>query len=206
MSIIQKQFCFLIIVFLMVVFFWGDPLVAQQNPKERFEIGLFGGFGVLQGIGDSAYANTWNYWGSFMDINEVTQVKFDKKKPFFLGASFTYNISSQFGLQIIAGYHKTNVPNSANFSYSWSVNSDRYSRDLLWVDNGKISSIPLSLNLLKRFYFGKFQIKASGGVTLYMNSFQANSSMGMGDAFSVRYIVGIEPNVYSWDVDYIIAQ
>ena len=38
-----------------------------------------------------------------------------------------------------------------------------------------------------------------------MNSFQANSSMGMGDAFSVRYIVGIEPNVYSWDVDYIDA-
>jgi hypothetical protein len=156
--------------------------LAQSN-QPPFEFNLFGGYALTSVKGSTFYGNTWSsYFGQFNPINETTTIDLKSKNGVFFGGGFSFFFSPTFGLQMSAGFLKSDVPNTSNFQFSFRKVSDGQTStdNFAWFGTGTLHTIPISLNLIAKFGNGRIAGYVSAGPTLYLNSFEAASSFGFG--------------------------
>jgi len=186
----KKPFLGLLILLVLTFSAFG-----QSEFKPRFELHAMGGYGLSQFKGDSVYSYEWSY-ELLQSVMEDTVVSAKAQGGFFLtgGASFFFH--PNFGIQIGGGYSSFNVTTTGSFTFAWQsteasgVNTEEAS----WVGDGKMTSVPLYLNIVGKFRLDRVNVFLTAGPTLYLNSFEANSFVGFGDT----YYTIIEPYAYQW--------
>jgi len=168
---------------------------AQNEFLPRFELHAVGGYGLSQFKGDSIYSYEWNYM-LLQSVKEVTLVSMKAQGGLFLtgGASFFFH--PNFGIQIGGGYFSSNVPNTGSFTFAWQSTEDPsvITEEATWNGDGKMTTIPLFLNIVGKFRLDMVNVFLTAGPTLYLNSFESNSFVGFGDS----YYTIILPYEYQW--------
>ncbi|MDD8027313.1 MAG: outer membrane beta-barrel protein [Acidobacteriota bacterium] len=157
-------------------------LASAQAPTSRwpFEIGIYGA--LTDG------ANTWTEtWGrswykyNLSEVEEWSDIEAAYKISLGAGAFATWYFTPHFGIQIGAATQTTTTPTTSylEFAWMWSDEVDNL-KSRTWEGTGRITSTPFSLNLVYRL--GEDSIKGvfSAGVSLFQNTYQANSNLGYG--------------------------
>lgn len=168
---------------------------AQYGPFPRFEFNVMGGYGLAQFKGDSMYSNDWNF-NYLQYVKEDTTLSMKAGNAVFFTGGLSYFFHPNVGIQIGAGYFSSKVPitGAFAFSYKWTTSSTVYNESKDWGGDGKLSTVPLYLNLIGKFRMNMVDIFVTAGPTLYLNSYEANSFVGYGD--SLYYTVYIYPYYY----------
>jgi len=168
---------------------------AQYGPFPRFEFSVMGGYGLAQFKGDSVYSDNISFHLlEYMKPDTTLSMKADNSVFFTGGISFFFH--PNVGVQLGGGYFSSKVPitGSFAFAYKWTTYSSVYNESKNWDGDGKLSTIPLYLNLIGKFRMNAVDIFVTAGPTLYFNSFEANSFVGLGD--SLYYSIYIYPYTY----------
>jgi hypothetical protein len=149
--------------------------------QKKFELSLYGGYALTQVDGQSNYTRTWSfYWVD--SVTETTNITGKSPGAGSIGASFAYFFTPNFGIQLSGEFllkGKTPMKSHFNYDYTW-YDGDSYNETADWEGTGGLSSIPLSLDLVGRFGDGTIGGSVSAGATLFMNSFEADSAIGLG--------------------------
>jgi opacity protein-like surface antigen len=180
---------------LLILLALSLAVLAQNEFLPRFELHGTAGYGLSQFKEDSIYSYEWSYM-LLQSVKEDTLVSMKGEGGFFLtgGASFFFH--PNFGIQIGGGYFSSNVPNTGSFTFAWQSTEDprATTEEATWKGDGKMTTIPLYLNLVGKFKMDMVNVFLTAGPTLYFNSFEANSFVGFGDS----YYTIIEPYLYQW--------
>jgi opacity protein-like surface antigen len=182
-------FAFALILFLSFFAF------AQNVTWPRFEFNVMGGYGLAQFKGDFVYSDNISFqYLQYMKPNTTLSMKADNNAFFTGGFSFFFH--PNVGIQLGGGYFSSKVPvtGSFAFTYKWTTSSTIFDESASWGGDGKMSTIPLFLNLVGKFRTNIVDIFVTAGPTLYLNSFEANSFVGLGD--SLYFTVYIYPYWY----------
>lgn len=143
-----------------------------------------GGYGLSQFKGDSIYSYEWSYL-LLQSVEEDTIVSMKAEGGLFLtgGASFFFH--PNFGIQIGGGYFSSNVPNTGSFTFDWqwTLSPTVTTEEATWNGDGKMTTIPLFLNIVGKFRLNMVNVFLTAGPTLNFNSFESNSFVGFGDTF-----------------------
>lgn len=167
----KKAFLTLAILFIFVA-----TSFAQAGTDKRFSLSLTGGFALTQMDDTSNYRLTWDYYA--YEITEDNSFNIKAESGVSFSGFFSFLFSPNFGLQLGFGYLQPTVNTETDFRLTYNDTTE----SLTWPGDGKLSVIPLSLNLLGRYQRGNLGLFASGGATLFMNTFSANSFSGIGIA------------------------
>jgi opacity protein-like surface antigen len=187
----MRKITFLIGVFLFLSF----SVFGQQMSWPRFEVNIAGGYGLAQYKGTSTYHDEWSY--QYLDyVRETTDLSMKAQNAFALSAGFSYFFTPMIGIQLGGGFFSSKVPIDGSFSFThkWTTGSTVYDNSKTWGGDGKLSTIPLYLNLVGKFRTKIVDISLSAGPTMYFNSYEANSFIGFGDTL---YFV-IYPYAYQY--------
>jgi opacity protein-like surface antigen len=187
----MRKITFLIGVFLFLSF----SVFGQQMSWPRFEVNVAGGYGLAQYKGTSTYHDEWSY--QYLDyVRETTDLSMKAQNAFALSAGFSYFFTPMIGIQLGGGFFSSKVPIDGSFSFThkWTTGSTVYDNSKTWGGDGKLSTIPLYLNLVGKFRTKIVDISLSAGPTMYFNSYEANSFIGFGDTL---YFV-IYPYAYQY--------
>ncbi len=158
----------------------AQPLLSDAPHRLPFEISFYGGFSLSQIKGTTNYQDQWG-WNLLRNVNEQTAIATSAKAGYAAGGELAFYFTPNFGIQALFSYTKMNVPNSADCTFAWTWNDgSSYTQTATWPGTGSFSSTPLSLDLIGRVSTGRLDGTFSAGVTLFMNSFTQNSSMGYG--------------------------
>jgi opacity protein-like surface antigen len=165
-----------------VLLFLVFPGFGQQKTWPRFEFNIAGGYGLTQFDGVSTYAYEWSY--QYLDfVKETTDLSMKAENAFSLRAGFTYFFTPMIGVQLGGGFFSSNVPVEGTFTFQhkWTTSSTTYTNERTWAGDGKMSVVPIYLNLVGKFSMSFVDIVLTAGPTLYMNSYESNSYVGFGD-------------------------
>jgi opacity protein-like surface antigen len=166
---VKKGFLSLAILLVFITF-----SLAQTADERKFELNLLGGFALSQLDGTSIYSDSWSL-GSY-DITEDTDLAVKAKgSASFLGF-FSFYVMPNFGFQVGFGYLQPKIDTESSFAYTYNDTVENAN----WTGDSNLSVIPLSFNLIGRYESGNFGLYASGGGTLFMNKFNADSFVGFG--------------------------
>ncbi len=180
---------------LLLVLAFSLSVLAQTNLLPRFELHALGGYGPGQFKGESTYYYEWDYV-LLESVKENTLISLKAEGGLFLtgGASFFFH--PNFGIQIGGGYRSTNVPTTGSFTFAWKSTEDPnvFTEEATWNDTGKMTTIPLYMNIVGKFKVDMVNIFITAGPALYFNSFEAKSFLGFGDS----YYTIIWPYEYQW--------
>lgn len=180
---------------LLILLAFSLAALAQNEFLPRFELHAVGGYGLSQIKGDSIYSYKWSY-ELLQSVKEDTLVSMKAEGGLFLtgGASFFFH--PNFGIQIGGGYFSSNVPNTGSFTFAWQSTEDPsvITEEATWDGDGKMTAIPLFLNIVGKFRLDRVNVFLTAGPTLYFNSFESNSYVGFGDSYTKI----IEPYLYQW--------
>lgn len=189
-----------ITLLLGVLLFLAFPGFGQQRSWPRFEFSISGGYGLAQFDGASTYDYEWDY--QYLEfVRETTNLTMKAENAFSLRAGFTYYFTPAIGLQLGGGFFSSNVPVEGDFTmqHKWTIGSSTYTNNKTWTGDGKMSVIPIYLNLVGKFNVGFMDICLTGGPALYMNSFESNSYVGFADTlyfiiwpYAYQYIDGFQ--------------
>lgn len=165
-----------LLVFLALLTF-SAVLFAQYGDEKKIEFTITGGYGIGTLNGTSAYADTWGPAGALDLVNEGTAIALTNKNTFTLGASFSYFITPNFGIQLGGAYFGPKADVTSDWTWDWTTGilSDSKSGSFA-VTEAKMTSIPLYLNLVGRYQAANFDLYASGGPTIYFNKFNADAN------------------------------
>jgi opacity protein-like surface antigen len=159
--------------------------VFAQYDDKKIEFSLTGGFAMASLAATSQYADTWDYF--LLDpVNESTTITMANKNSFTLGASFAYFFTPNFGVQIGGAYFgaKPAITSDWAIDWRWTTTGITYNDSGSWAaTQGNLSTIPIYLNLIGKYKTGSFDIFASAGPTLYINSFDGTARSIYGGAF-----------------------
>jgi hypothetical protein len=158
----------------------AQPILRDAPRTPPFEFSLFGGIGLSQIKGTTNYQDQW-YYNLLTSVTEQTAIATNAKRGYGGGGSLAYYFSPNFGLQVLFGYMKADIPNTAvcDFGWTWSDGTS-FAKTGTWPGTGSFSSMPLSLDLVGKFGGGVFEALFSAGVTMFMNTFEQNSFFGYG--------------------------
>ncbi|MCX6563801.1 MAG: hypothetical protein NTU60_09370 [Candidatus Aminicenantes bacterium] len=153
---------------------------AQENQRDRFEVGLYLGYGRSRAEGRSTYHHEWSTL-RFSRVVENDLLSLDPDPALSGGGFLSFYPVRFLGVQAGFGYLKTSMAGSSVFdlsppSGSVPARSDR------WDGHGELTAVPLCLNLVGRTGPAQIQAFASGGMAVFLNSFFAGSSAGLGGA------------------------
>ncbi len=160
---------------------------AQSLP--RFDITLYGGYGLTSLKGMSDYGDTWSS-GLLKTVTESTAVDAKSKAGIFFGGALAFYFTPNIGVGLNFGYIKGKVDTTAasDFNWTWTENSS-YNRqqDYVGTDN-YIQSMPLSLNLIARFGTERFQGFVQAGPTMFLNKVWLDSG----------FLYGVTQTISPW--------
>jgi len=168
---------------LCALLFFSAALFAQYD-ETKSEFSLTGGYALGNLAATSAYFEAWSYY--YLDsVSANTAIAMANKNSFTLGANFSYFFTPNVGIQIGGAYFAPtgDVTSDWNFAYYWYedewVNSDNGS---FAMTQGKLTSIPIYLNLIAKYRMGSVEIFGTAGPTISFNSFEATASSIHGDS------------------------
>jgi opacity protein-like surface antigen len=129
-------------------------------------------------------------------VKEDTIVSMKAEGGLFLMGGASFFFLPNFGIQIGGGYFSSTVPNTGSFTFAWQSTEDPsvITEETTWDGNGKMTTIPLFLNIVGKFRLDRVNVFLTAGPTLYLNSFESDSFVGFGDSYSTI----IEPYQYQW--------
>jgi hypothetical protein len=158
----------------------AQPILRDAPGRPPFEFGVFGGFSLSQIKGTTNYQDQW-YYNLLSSVSEQTAIATNAKNGFGGGGSLAYYFSPNFGLQALFSYMKADVPNAAVTDFGWTwTDGTSYAKTATWPGTGSFSSMPFSLDLVGKFGAGAVEVHFSGGVTMFVNTFEQNSFFGYG--------------------------
>lgn len=171
-------------------------LFAQEGSK-RFELSVFGGYGLTRLQADSRYQAAWS-WDLLQSVQEETVISARAKNASTLGGSLAYFFTPNIGLQLSAGSFNPEVTTGGNFTFrTMFAGASEVQENHAWTGGGRLNTIPLSLDVVGRYGFGHVEIYGSAGVTLFRNSFEADNFVGWGATFEFVW--------YAWVDQYVDA-
>jgi opacity protein-like surface antigen len=185
-----------LIIALATLLLFSLSAFAQYGSFPRFEFNVMGGYGLAQFKGDSVYSDTWSHQ-LLSSVTEDTTISMKANNSVFFMGGFSFFFHPNLGIQIGGGYFSSKIPNDASFAFNWSAttgSSDNQSA--AWSGDGKMSTVPLFLNLIGKFRMDMVDIFVTAGPTLYLNSFESNSFVGFGDTY--YYSVYSYPYLYEF--------
>ncbi len=147
---------------------------------KKYELGVFGGAALSLIKGTTVYSDQWNDL-KLTYVVERTDIGLNSKAAFHFGGFFGYFFNPNIGLELDFEYLTTSVPTTAQASFHWAWSDGRsFIKDATWSGTGRLTSFPLSLNLVLRSEPGRSQWSLSGGVTYFHNAFRSESFFGYG--------------------------
>ncbi len=180
-----------------LVLFASLPALADGR---GFELGLFGGYGLGRAARSSSYLAEWSAY-ELETLRADTRISVKAGNALDLGASLACFFTPNIGLQVIGGYFDPEVSTNADFLFNWKLKGQpAVEESRAWPGTGRLSSLPLSLDLVGRFGIGPVDLSASAGATLFLNSFDASSSAGLGASFLVVWWVWVDQYVDAFQV------
>jgi opacity protein-like surface antigen len=156
------------------------PALAESDKAGKLELGLLGGFAFSRITGSTLYEAGWSD-NSLSLVNERTSITMYPGIGFSAGAYLTYYVGRTFGLQLMAGAMHAAADSTSIFNLHWTwVSGKSEEMEQGWDRLGSVTTLPLSLNLAARIGSGKVEGSFSGGLTLFRNTFKADSLFGFG--------------------------
>lgn len=157
-----------------------NPVVAEDAHGKKFELCLFGSFAFSNITGSTLYEAAWS--GNYLSVvNEQTVITMYPDLGLEAGASLSYFFSSSLGIQLRAGILTARVENTSVFKFHWIWDSgDSGSLEQGFDRLGHVTTLPLSLNLAVRTGTGRIEGAISGGLTVFRNTFRADTVFGYG--------------------------
>lgn len=184
-------------LFVLLVLALATAGVAQN--LTRFELNLFGGYGLTNVKGATDYADTWSSY-ALTSVQENTAIDAVSKGGIFFGGGLAYYFHPNIGVGVNFGYLKAAIDTTGAADFYWRWNDGRsytYTFDYVGSDNF-IQSMPISFNLIARFGQGNIQGYVQAGPTLYMNKIKLDSAIAYG-ATEISWI--LYPVLYNQYVD-----
>jgi hypothetical protein len=173
----------------------GAGLAAESQDRgwDRFEIGLFGGYGRTRALGVSSYLRESDstFYARIVASDIFT---FDPASAIYAGGWCTYYLTPGVGIQAGFGYLKSTMPGTSSFRLESFRDATAVVRES-WTGQGEITAVPLSLNLVGRFSGGGFDVRASGGLSVFLNSFLAEMPGGVEAVEPVWKASGGSPSI-----------
>jgi opacity protein-like surface antigen len=171
---------------LFTLFFIAGVVYAEdgERKKAEFSLNFGGGFPLLDT--SSSYADNWGieYLLRF-SVSEGGSIATKAKSGMFFGGSFAYYFSEKVGIQAGFGYLKADVTNGFSYTAEW----EPYSDSAVGTDTGELTIIPININAIAKYSYGKLSGYFSGGYTFFYNKFNSNAAMG----YAYWFPVGIVP-------------
>jgi len=162
-----------------VLLFLAAPGFSQQKSWSRFEFDMAGGYGMTQFEGSSTYAREWGF-KYIESVKDYDNYSLKAENGFSFRAGFSYFFTPMFGLQVGGGSFSSNLPGNGSFNFQlWWINaSEPYEDGGIFSGGGKLSSIPLYLNLVGKLRTRIVDFTLTAGPTVYFNRLRAGSSIG----------------------------
>lgn len=181
----------------LAVLFASLPALADGR---GFELGLLGGYGLARASVSSAYSAEWIAY-ELESLRADTRISAKSGNALDLGISLAYFFMPNLGLQVSGGYFDPELATNADFLFQWKLKGQPAVEDSrAWPGSGRLRTSPLSLDVVGRFSLGPVALSASGGATLFLNSFDASSFAGLGASFVDLWWVWIDQYVDAFQI------
>jgi outer membrane protein W len=149
-------------------------------PRKPIEFSLFGGVSFGANTWTTRYGDAWSYY-NLANVVEETLIEAYHKLGFAGGVYATYFFTPSLGVQVMAGGLHESVPNTSYLEFAWRWIDDVDNvKSHTWEGTGSLTSLPLCLNLAARLGKTSVQGAFSGGLSLFLNTFKADSTFGYG--------------------------
>lgn len=161
-------------------FVLAQPASQRQARYPKFEIGLLAGLSTSRALGTTTYQDSWS---SFLlsNVTEKTTIESQVKNGLQCGGYVSYFITRHLGFQLLAEYMKADVPNSANLDFGWTwSDGSNVQNNKVWTGTGRLTSIPISLDVVVKVNAGRLEAQISGGATYFRNTLREDSVFGYG--------------------------
>ncbi len=155
---------------------------AQFGGAGEFSFKVFGGFSLAQTKGLSQYSDLWD--GRVVsDIEEFADIDYKANNGIAFGGALAYMFSPNFGLELGGALFSQKIPNDTLAGWGFSFAGSSYGEEYEFSGEGKMTVVPIFLNLVGRFSSGMMDFNLSGGPTLYLNSAEATATGLFGDNY-----------------------
>jgi hypothetical protein len=174
-------------------------LTAQDGFK-KFELSVFGGYGLTRFQADSRYSAEWNA-DLLQSVKEETLISAQAKNASTLGGSLAYFFTPNIGLQLSGATFSPEVTTSGNFTFRYTfAGALEVQENHAWTGGGRLNTIPLSLDIVGKVGLGPVELYASAGATLFRNSFEADNFVGWGASFEFVWYVWVDQYVDAFQI------
>lgn len=168
---------------------------AQPAGRPRkFEFSLTLGLSFPRGADASLYKDDWaqELLSRVIDENTFTPAS---SSAFSCQGFAAYFLNERLAVQLGLGIYSLDVPNTSTLNFTYSLKdgtTTTVSRS--WEGTGRLKSIPLSLNVLRKWRKPRWEAYLSAGPTLFFNGFEAQSTAGFGVSDVAKVLIYIPPN------------
>ncbi len=121
---------------------------------------------------------------NIVSFDETNVSAFNTKSNFGFNAGVSYFFNYKIGIGLNASFIKTSVDvrNSFDWSWKWWDGEKADIKTKYWKDNGTITTIPVSINLIFRVVStDKVKVNLFAGPTLFLNSVKLDGNGGYAD-------------------------
>ena len=182
----KSRACVVLFVLPVLYLCFGvSPAMARpsspDNPFDRsFEIGVWGGLIPARLLGTTTHQDSWS---SFLleAVNEKTVITSKPKYGPAAGGFVSFFLTPHLGLQLLAGYGQADIPSGASLDFAWRwADGTGDAKTTSWAGSGRLTRLPVCLNIALREGAGRFTVEFSGGLTYFRNTFRENAAFGYG--------------------------
>jgi len=163
---------------------------APSPPVRQMEIGLWGGFSPDRVVGRMTSQDSWN---SFLlsSVTEQTGIRSKAGAAPAAGLSYSFFYSPHLGVQVLAGCGQADLATSSAFDFAWTwTDGSGAAKSESWSGTGRLTRVPVCLNLVWKQGAGLFTVEVSGGPACYWSELRQGSTFGYG---VTRVSLGSQP-------------
>jgi hypothetical protein len=179
-SLFSLVFSLAFILSFSAAFVSAQPASQRHAGYPKFEFGILAGLSTSRALGTTSYQDSWS---SFLlnNVTEKTTIESRVKNGPEFGGYLSYFVTPHLGLQLLAGYMKADVPNNANLDFGWTrSDGSNVQNKKGWAGTGRLTSLPISLDIVARVNAGSLEAQVSSGATYFRNTLRADSFFGYG--------------------------
>ncbi|HEX9901426.1 MAG TPA: outer membrane beta-barrel protein [Acidobacteriota bacterium] len=155
---------------------------------DKLEIFIGGGMGFGSFLNQATnYMDDWTL--GFVNGHEEGEIKHKVNNPFGLGLSVGYFLSESLGFRVRLdpGFGQKISGGQSLYAVDYSGWGDMISYGDEWDVSGSLSVMPLSFDLVYRFPSSSFCPYINAGLSMFLGSFKADTTVGWGYAWYVTY-------------------
>ena len=153
---------------------------ASKPLDRQIELGLWGGLSPVRIVGTTTVQDSWS---SFLlnSVTERTVIQSKARMSPAAGGYLSIFLSPHLGVQVLAGYGQADLTTGAAFDFAWAgADGTGASKSMTWSGTGRLTRVPVCLNVVFREGSGSFTLEVSGGFSYYWNTLREGSVFGYG--------------------------